>query len=193
MRTTIALISVAATLALYGCGNESDSFTPAKVTAPTTSVMNAAPTGPTIYDIAKTASTSGTPEFTVLVAALEATGLDLALDGKGQFTVFAPTDAAFNRLFSNPGFPYTPAQLLANKDLLTTVLLYHVARGNRESGDVVSSDQIRMMAHAFTYPEVNGGVFLRDTSDLTDTAEIKQVDIRASNGIIHVIDEVLLP
>ena len=95
MRATIALISIAATVALFGCTSESDSSGPTTISAPSAVAMKAAPAGPTIYDVAKAASTSSTPEFTVLVAALEAAGLDGALDGKGQFTVFAPTDDAF--------------------------------------------------------------------------------------------------
>lgn len=192
MRTfIIASLSAVAMLAM-GCSRDSSSPTSPDMTSAAT-FKKAPAAGPTIYDIAKAASEGATPEFTILVLALETAGLDKNLDGKGQYTVFAPTDAAFEKLFSNPNFPYTPAELLANKELLTTVLLYHVARGNRDSGDVVASEQIRMMAGAFTYPELNGGAFLRDTSDLTENAEIIQLDIPATNGVIHVIDEVLLP
>ena len=128
------------------------------------------------------------------MAALEATGLDMALDGMGQFTVFAPTDAAFGNLFSNPDFPFTPEEVLADTELLTNVLLYHVARGRRPAEDVVTSDQIRMMNGGFNQVMVDGmGAYLIDTSDITPDAQIITTDIMTSNGIIHVIDEVLLP
>jgi uncharacterized surface protein with fasciclin (FAS1) repeats len=193
--TIIASISAMAMLALVGCS--SDSSTPMSADLGASSSRSAGQSedrpAATIYDIAKAASEADTPQFTILVAALEATGLDAALDGKGQFTVFAPTDDAFAKLFANPDFPFTPEELLANTELLSTVLLYHVARGNRQSGDVVTSEQIRMMNGGFNDVEVNGGAFLRDASDLTEDAEIVTVDILARNGVIHVIDEVLLP
>jgi uncharacterized surface protein with fasciclin (FAS1) repeats len=189
-----ALVAIAAVM-LAGCSSESTNVTAPVAENSLARGANERPSADnTIYDIAKAASTGAEPEFTILVAALEAAGLDTALDGKGQFTVFAPTDAAFGKLFANPDFPLTPEELLANKELLTSVLLYHVARGNRDSGDVVSSSRIRMMAKSFTFPVLDAGsVYLRDTSALTDDAQIIKVDIPASNGVIHVIDEVLLP
>ena len=115
------------------------------------------------------------------------------LGAKGQRTVFAPTDAAFDALFANPDFPYSPEELLGDTELLTTVLLYHVSPGERFSGDVVSSDRVRMKAGGFTFPLVDGAPYLMDGSDITPNAEIVVVDIEASNGVIHVIDNVLVP
>ncbi len=151
-----------------------------------------------IYDIAKSFSEDPVnPEFTILVAAIEAAGLEDVLDTKGMKTVFAPTDAAFAALFSNPEFPLTPAQLLANKELLTEVLLYHVAPGERFSDDVLSSDRIRMLNKSFTFVSVTGGgAFIVDNSDITTDAQLLApalVDVAADNGVIHVIDQVLLP
>ena len=196
MRSRLFLILPAiAALALIGCGDQAANVTPPTVSpAGAPAAIGEMNETPTIYQIAKAASESAEPEFTILVAALEATGLDAALDGKGQFTVFAPTDAAFGRLFSNPDFPYTPEEVLANTELLSTVLLYHVARGNRPAEDVVDASRLRMMAAGFTFVEIMGmDAYLRDGSAITEDAQIVAVDIMASNGVIHVIDEVLLP
>jgi len=107
------------------------------------------------------------------------------LSGKGKFTVFAPTDAAFVSLLDELGL--TAEQLLSNKALVIRVLLYHVARGNRDSEDVLESKRIRTLR----------GFLFQDNGVLTDangrTANIIAVDIKASNGIIHVIDRVVLP
>jgi uncharacterized surface protein with fasciclin (FAS1) repeats len=147
----------------------------------------AAPNGNTIVDVALAANAQ-TGEFSILIAALQAAdpAVLATLGGKGQFTVFAPTDAAFVALLSELGV--TPQQLLGNKALVTQVLLYHVARGNRDSAEVLSSDRIRTL---------NGGFFFQSGGVITDangrTANIIATDIKASNGVIHVIDRVILP
>jgi transforming growth factor-beta-induced protein len=147
----------------------------------------AAPKENTIVDVALAANqTSG--EFSILIAALQAADPAVlrTLDGKGQFTVFAPTDAAFVALLGELGL--TADQLLSNQALVTQVLLYHVARGNRDSDAILGSSRIRTL---------NGGFLFQSGGVLTDangrTANIVATDIRASNGIIHVIDRVVLP
>lgn len=141
----------------------------------------------TIVDVALAANAQ-TGEFSILIAALQAAdpAVIKTLSGKGQFTVFAPTDAAFVSLLGELGL--TAEQLLSNKALVTQVLLYHVARGNRDSADVLASSRIRTM---------NGGFLFQDGGVLTDangrTSNIIAVDIMASNGVIHVIDRVVLP
>jgi uncharacterized surface protein with fasciclin (FAS1) repeats len=127
--------------------------------------------------IAQIASSNGS--FTTLVAALDAAGLVGTLNGKGQFTVFAPTDEAFAKL----GLDASNIGSLPKADL-TNILLYHVARGERLSGDVVSASRIRMM---------NGGFVFVSGTTLNSSSNIVAVDILASNGVIHVIDTVLLP
>jgi uncharacterized surface protein with fasciclin (FAS1) repeats len=122
-------------------------------------------------------------EFSTLIAAVVYTGLAPILDGKGQFTVFAPTDAAFAKL----GLTKDNITTL-DKSFVKKVLLYHVARGERFSGDVVSSSRIRMLNKAFTTVSLPG-----DGSVKINDATILTVDIDASNGVIHVIDTVLLP
>jgi uncharacterized surface protein with fasciclin (FAS1) repeats len=123
-----------------------------------------------------------TGEFSTLIAALKAAGLVDALNGKKQFTVFAPTDAAFAKLGYNASNIGT-----LPKATLTNILLYHVAHGSRYSGDVVSSTQIRMLNGSFTKVSlVNGAAFI-------NSSKIISVDNAASNGVIHIIDTVLLP
>lgn len=141
----------------------------------------AARTGNTIVEVAL-AVNAKTGEFSTLIAALKAAGLVDALNGKGQFTVFAPTDAAFAKLGLNASNIGT-----LPKATLTNILLYHVAHGSRYSGDVVSSTQIRMLNKEFTKISLSGG------SVYINNAKIITVDVPASNGVIHIIDSVLLP
>lgn len=147
----------------------------------------AAPKGDTIVDVALAAN-AATGEFSILIAALQAAdpAVIQTLSGNGQFTVFAPTDAAFVALLGELGM--TSEELLNNKALVTDVLLYHVARGYRDSGDVLASSRIRTL---------NGGFLFQSGGVLTDangrTANIIVTDIPAANGVIHVIDRVVLP
>lgn len=136
---------------------------------------------PTIVEIAL-AVNAESGEFSTLIAALSSAGLVDALNGKGQFTVFAPTDAAFAKLgldASNIGS--------LDKTTLTNILLYHVARGNRPASDVVSANRIRMMNKGFTFVSVN------DEGAFINSSKIVTTDIFASNGVIHIIDTVLMP
>ena len=150
-------------------------------------VAQAAPKANTIVDVALAANAK-TGEFSILIAALQAAdpAVIQTLSGKGQFTVFAPTDAAFVALLGELNL--TAGQLLSNKALVTKVLLYHVARGNRDSADVIASDRIRTLQGGFLFQ--NGGV-LTDANGRT--SNIIATDIKASNGVIHVIDRVVLP
>ena len=143
--------------------------------------------GPTIVDVALEVNGS-TGEFSILIAALQAADPSVieTLSGKGQFTVFAPTDAAFVALLGELGL--TADELLSDKELVTNVLLYHVAPGRRFAEDVTSSDRIRTLFKEFFY--VNGGVL---TDGQGREMNIIAIDIEASNGVIHVIDRVLLP
>jgi transforming growth factor-beta-induced protein len=135
---------------------------------------------PTIVDIA-----ASNEDFSTLVAAVQAAGLADTLAGEGPFTVFAPTNDAFDALFANLGI--TPEALLADTDLLTDVLLYHVAAGELTSEEVVYLGELRM---------ANGDlstVSVRDGGAYINNARIVATDIMASNGVIHVIDSVILP
>jgi uncharacterized surface protein with fasciclin (FAS1) repeats len=201
-RKQFAILGVAAIVGIsaIGCGEEGEVTGPASLRGD--SALDTAKkideSGNTIADIAVGFATSATPEFTILVAALQAADLVEAVSYKGQLTVFAPTDAAFAKLFANPDFPLTPEELLADKETLTAVLLYHIAPGKRLSGDVLSSDEINMKASGKTFPFVDSpNAYLKDGSDITPDARLlaqeNLIDVIASNGVIHVIDEVLLP
>ncbi len=150
------------------------------------------PGNATIAAIVDGAANADEPEFTILLSLLEATGLDNVLNGPGPFTVFAPTDAAFApilELLATLPEPLTEAQL-------TNVLLYHVTDGRRFSNSVVNKNNPKAIEM------LNGGVvistpelMLIDTSDLNDGLEATIVgpNLKASNGVIHIIDEVLVP
>jgi uncharacterized surface protein with fasciclin (FAS1) repeats len=147
--------------------------------------------GNTIVDIAIAAATSEEPEFTVLVEAVVFAGLAETLSGNRQFTVFAPTDAAFLALLDD--LTLTPEELFApgNEDLVRKILLYHVAPGERFAADVVTSDRVRTMAKEFARVNVDGGAFIGN--DKYGYAEIVLTDIDAANGVIHVLDKVIVP
>ncbi|MGZ9236189.1 MAG: fasciclin domain-containing protein, partial [Anaerolineales bacterium] len=143
--------------------------------------------GKTIVDVVL-AENAKSGEFSILIAALQAAdprGLQ-ALSSKGKYTVFAPTDAAFVSLLDELGL--TAEQLLSDGDLVTKVLGYHVALAKLDSKKVLASSQIKMGYGGYLYQ--SGGVL---TDENGRTANIIAVDIKASNGIIHVIDRVVLP
>lgn len=145
---------------------------------------------PSLVDVAIAANTSGpyAGAFDVLLAAVGAADpvVATALSTRGQLTVFAPTDTAFEALLAELGV--SAEVLLGETELLTDVLLYHVAHGRQPSNAVLGKSQIRMLKGGFVYQ--SGG-------KLTDNngREVGFVvtDIPASNGVIHVIDTVLLP
>lgn len=122
--------------------------------------------------------------FNTLVAAVKAAGLAETLQGTGPFTVFAPTDAAFAKLPAG-----TVEALLADQEKLTSILTYHVVSGKVLAGDIVK-------ANGATPTTVNGlplDVVVRDGNVFVNGAQVVTADIVASNGVIHVIDSVLLP
>jgi len=123
--------------------------------------------------------------FTTLVAALGAAGLVETLSGEGPFTVFAPTDDAFAAL---PAGTVESLLLPENKQKLTDILLYHVVSGKVMAADVVTlTSAPTVLGKDVTITVKDGKVFLNDTVQVIIT------DIEASNGVIHVIDAVLLP
>lgn len=124
----------------------------------------------------------GDTAFTTLVAAVVAADLVDALNGEQQNTVFAPTNAAFAKLGLNAGnIGSLP------KDALTDILLYHVTAGRRGAISVLFSKRIRMLNGDFTRVRLTrNGLFLNDS-------KVVAANISAKNGIVHVIDSVLLP
>jgi len=133
-------------------------------------------------DIVAVASAAGS--FSTLLAAVEAAGLVGVLQGEGPFTVFAPTDAAFAALPEG-----TVEGLLADPDALRAVLTYHVVPGRVTASQLVSAGGATpATANGQTLNiVVNGGVVR------VDDATVVTADVMASNGVIHVIDSVLLP
>ena len=129
-------------------------------------------------DIVDTAVAAG--NFKTLATALEAAGLIETLKGPGPFTVFAPTDDAFAKI------PADQLQaLLADKDKLTAVLTYHVVPGKVMSKDVKAGMVKTVQGSSLTVSTM-GGVKV-------DNANVTAVDIAADNGVIHVIDSVVMP
>jgi transforming growth factor-beta-induced protein len=134
-------------------------------------------------DIVDTAIADG--RFTTLVAAVQAAELVETLKGEGPFTVFAPTDDAFAAL---PAGTLDSLLLPENKQQLTDILLYHVVSGKVMSSDVVNlTTAPTVLGKDVTVKVQDGKVFLNDTVEVIIT------DIETSNGVIHVIDAVLLP
>jgi uncharacterized surface protein with fasciclin (FAS1) repeats len=131
-------------------------------------------------DIVATAVDAGS--FNTLAAALEAAGLIGVLQGEGPFTVFAPTDAAFAKLPSG-----TVEALLADKEALTRILTYHVVAGR------VTSSQVVGLSSAETVAGIAAPIEVRDGSVFVAGAKVVTADVMASNGVIHVIDSVMLP
>ena len=154
---------------------------------PLTATASAAPAaGDPTKTIAEQASAD--PQFSTLVAALGAAGLVGSFDScdDPKTTVFAPTNDAFAAALAALGM--SADQLLAQKQLLTSVLTYHVVAGAVDAATVVGLTEATTLNGAKISIKVSGGsVFLNDTVKVTTT------DIQACNGIIHVIDAVLLP
>lgn len=156
-------------------------FVAASAFSPT---AQAAPKGPSIVDVAIEVN-NDTGLFDTLIAALLAADPSVVetLSGNGQYTVFAPTDDAFAALGLTPETVST-----LDQDALTAILLYHVAHGRRDAGSVIGAKQIRTLQGGFL--QQNSGVL---TDNLERNATIVLTDVKAANGIIHVIDAVVLP
>lgn len=133
-------------------------------------------------DIVTVATEAGS--FTTLVTAVKAAGLVETLKGPGPFTVFAPNDAAFAKLPKG-----TVEGLLADKNALSSVLTFHVISGRVMAGDITKSKGAKPKT-------VNGqelDIQFRDGKVFVNGAQVITADIAASNGVIHVLDGVLLP
>jgi len=128
---------------------------------------------------------AGNKDFSTLVAAVKAAGLVETLSGKGPFTVFAPSNAAFAKLPKG-----TVESLLKpeNKDQLISILTYHVVPGKVMAADVVKVDEAKSVQGQMIQVEVKDGTVL-----LNGASKVVKTDILGSNGVIHVIDSVILP
>ncbi len=159
-------------LAAAACGGPSSS-------SPATASSTPAEATPAPADIVDTAIAAGS--FKTLVTAVEAAGLVETLRSDGPFTVFAPTDDAFAKL--PPG---TLEGLLADKAKLTAVLTYHVVPGKVTAADVAELSAATTVQGATLAIDTSAGVRVNDAAVVT-------ADVMATNGVIHVIDTVLLP
>ncbi|MGA1362420.1 MAG: fasciclin domain-containing protein [Ilumatobacteraceae bacterium] len=166
--------AAAAVLTLAACGSDSDSAD--TTMAPDTTMAAEAPG--TIVEVAQ-----ANPDFSTLVAAVTAAGLGETLSGEGPFTVFAPTNAAFEAL---PEGLLEKLLLPENKDTLVKILTYHVVGAKVMAADVAAGDVTTVEGSTFAVT-TDGGVTINGDTTVTAT------DVEASNGVIHVIDKVIVP
>jgi uncharacterized surface protein with fasciclin (FAS1) repeats len=172
-KVKLVALALVASIAFTACGSDSATTEEAMTEE---SVVETAAAG----DIVAVAT--ATEGFSTLVAALTAAGLVETLQGEGPFTVFAPTDAAFAAL---PEGLLEKLLLPENKAVLVSILTYHVVAGMVMSADIMAGD----------VPTVEGSNVKLETSYgvKVNSATVTAADVAASNGVIHVIDAVLVP
>ena len=178
IRKTPVVMAALVTLSLLAAACGSSSSTP------TTTTPTAAPAASkNIVQIA-----AADPQLSTLVTAVKAAGLVGTLEGPGPYTVFAPTNAAFAALPAG-----TVSTLLepANKTELTSILTYHVVPGKVLAADLKAGPVTTVNGATFTVNSANGTFTITDGKG--GTAHFVTTDIQASNGVIHVIDAVLMP
>ena len=182
MKTKFAFVFVVLAMVLAACGTQATPAPEPTAMPEPTAVPTEKPEMPkTIVDIAVEDG-----RFTTLVAAVQAAGLVDTLNSEGPFTVFAPTDDAFAKLPDG-----TVEALLADIPALTDILLYHVV-----SGEVMAADVVGLDGQSAETALAGKSVAIKVNADkviLNDNVNVIITDIKASNGVIHVIDTVLLP
>ena len=181
--TRLLGVVFAVVLLAAACGDDDDSGDDASASTTAASESTETTEAPAEEaDIVATATAAG--DFTTLATALEAAGLVETLQGEGPFTVFAPTDAAFEALPEG-----ALDELLADPEALADVLTYHVVEGEVPAADVMEmdGDDVTTVNGATVTISIDG-----ETVKVND-ATVTQPDVQASNGVIHVIDTVLLP
>jgi len=188
-----AVVAVAALgFGVAACGDDDDSSSDTTVAVDDTAGDEAAG-GETIVDIAV-----GNPDFAFLVTALEAAGLVETLAGDGPFTVLAPTDAAFLALAQELIGPEATlddlaATLTEDPAILEYILLSHVIAGNVLAADTVALDgQVADAVSGEKLTVASDGTTVSFTTGAS-TSTVTSADITASNGVIHVIDKVIIP
>ncbi len=167
-------VAIAAALTLAACGSDDE--------ASEDTVAEDTVAEEVVADGDIVAVASGNPDFSTLVAALSAAGLVETLQGKGPFTVFAPTDAAFAAL---PEGLLEKLLLPENIAVLTAILTYHVVPGKVMSTDVTAGDVATVEGSTIA--------ITTDMGVMVNGANVVAVDVAASNGVIHVIDAVIVP
>lgn len=190
MKRSITLLVPALAIAIAACSTAASPSgaptgastpSPASATAAAPSIEPSASTAAMANDIVETATEAGS--FKTLLTAAKAAGLVETLQGKGPFTVFAPTDAAFAALPAG-----TLEGLLKDPAALKKILLYHVVSGSVTSENVVGLTSATSVEGSPIAIAVKDG-----TVYLNDSAKVVTPDVMASNGLIHVIDKVILP
>ena len=174
----VTAVAAVAVLGLAGCSSDDDGDDAASATPSAEATEEAAEDGDSIADIA-----SSNPDFSTLVAAADAAGLVETLDTGGPFTVFAPPNAAFDEL---PEGIVDQLLLPANQAALTSILTYHVLAGEVTSDQITAGDVPTLESQNVTITTDDGGVQVNE-------ATVTTADVEASNGVIHIIDQVLLP
>lgn len=192
MRTfMIAGVSAAALLALSACNSEEPADTAAMTADPAMEQEAMPAESGTVVEVAQ-----GNPEFSTLVEAVTAADLAGTLNGAGPFTVFAPTNAAFDKI------PEADLQALLQpeqREALQGVLTYHVVPGRLMAADIASRAEANdgsveletVEGGTLTLSESNGQWVITDENGATST--IAMADVEASNGVIHAIDTVVMP
>lgn len=178
MKRKLIFLITAISIVAAGCG-ESDADAPTTTVAAAAPITTAAPAAE-MGDIVETAQGAG--GFATLLTAATAAGLVDTLKGEGPFTVFAPTDEAFAALPKG-----TLTGLLGDTQALTNVLLYHVV------GGTVTSDQVAGLKSATTLQGQDIAIRIEGGKVYINDAKVLTTDILADNGVIHVIDKVILP
>jgi uncharacterized surface protein with fasciclin (FAS1) repeats len=181
-RTLMATVAAFSLLAAACGDDESTESTeaPAATEAPSDDTMAEEPMDEpgTIVEVASEAGS-----FTTLLAAATAADLAETLSGEGPFTVFAPTDEAFAAV---PADVLEKLLLPENVEVLKSILLYHVVSGTAVTSDMVAAGEVEMANGESATIATEGGVTI-------DGANVVTVDVMASNGVIHVIDAVIIP
>jgi len=174
MKKTIIAMTAASVLLLTACGTDGSTADTTVAAADETEMTKE------VGNIVEVAQ--GNADFSTLVAAVTAAGLGDALSGEGPLTVFAPTNAAFEAL---PAGLLEKLLLPENKEVLTKILTYHVVAAKVMAVDVAAGDVTTLEGSTFAVT-TEGGVKV-------NTANVTATDVPASNGVIHVIDAVLVP
>ena len=177
MKKTIIAIAAASVLLLSACGSDGSTADTTVAAADSTEMATTEVEVGNIVEVAQ-----GNPEFSTLVTAVTAAGLGEALSGAGPLTVFAPTNAAFEAL---PAGLLQKLLLPENKETLTKILTYHVVAAKVMAADVKAGDVTTLEGSTFAIT-TEGGVKVNES-------KVTATDVPASNGVIHVIDAVLVP
>ena len=173
-RFSFLALLLAFAMIVAACSSDSDDTTTTTTTEPVADTS--------VLDLAIEAG-----QFSTLIAAIDAAGLSETLQGEGPFTVLAPTDAAFDAAFEALGI--TAEELLADTETLTAILLYHVLGQEADSQLVATLDG----SSVATLNPQEVAISVVDGQIMINEATVVSADLVADNGIVHVIDAVLLP